>query len=249
MILYGDYHTHTIFSHGSGTVLDNAIVAARKGLKEIAITDHGFRHKTFGMSLTDMDKLKNDCLEATKQTGVKVLLGVESNFISLDGTIDLTSEQVEMFDIVLCGYHNFVWAKTPSDSYNLFFKNIISPIIGTSKKQIEKNTNCILRAMDKNPCIKVLTHVGYGMKVDALTVAREARDRGVLIELNGKRIHFTDEEILIMTQEKVNFIIDSDAHRPERVGECNRGTNLALRLQIPYERIANVNHSIFKENI
>ena len=39
MLLYGDYHTHTIYSrfhHGKGTVLENASVAAEKGLKEIA---------------------------------------------------------------------------------------------------------------------------------------------------------------------------------------------------------------------
>ena len=36
MLLTGDYHTHTIYSHGSGTVLDNALAAKEKGLKEIA---------------------------------------------------------------------------------------------------------------------------------------------------------------------------------------------------------------------
>ena len=27
MLLTGDYHTHTIYSHGSGTVMDNAVAA------------------------------------------------------------------------------------------------------------------------------------------------------------------------------------------------------------------------------
>ena len=52
MLLYGDYHTHSIYSrnhHGKGTVLENASVAADKGLKQIAITDHGFNHEFFGI--------------------------------------------------------------------------------------------------------------------------------------------------------------------------------------------------------
>ena len=36
-----DYHTHTIFSHGKGTIADNVEAARSKGLKGIAITDHG----------------------------------------------------------------------------------------------------------------------------------------------------------------------------------------------------------------
>ena len=36
-----DYHTHTTFSHGKGSIEDNVKEAVKKGLKAIAITDHG----------------------------------------------------------------------------------------------------------------------------------------------------------------------------------------------------------------
>ena len=52
MILLGDYHTHTKYSrhnHGKGSVLENASVASNKGLKQIAITDHGFSHRLYGV--------------------------------------------------------------------------------------------------------------------------------------------------------------------------------------------------------
>ena len=32
MILSADYHTHTVFSHCKGKIIDNAIVAKEKGL-------------------------------------------------------------------------------------------------------------------------------------------------------------------------------------------------------------------------
>ena len=36
MILTADYHTHTVFSHGKGKIIDNAIIAKEKGLEGLA---------------------------------------------------------------------------------------------------------------------------------------------------------------------------------------------------------------------
>ena len=47
--MIADYHTHTIFSHGKGTIEDNVQSAISKGLKEIAISDHGPGHLTYGV--------------------------------------------------------------------------------------------------------------------------------------------------------------------------------------------------------
>ena len=49
MSFWGDYHTHTIYSHGKGTIEENVVRALKSGLKEIAITDHGFRHMTYNV--------------------------------------------------------------------------------------------------------------------------------------------------------------------------------------------------------
>ena len=49
MILTADYHTHTPYSHGKNTVLENAVAAKEKGLKQLGITDHGFNHLLFGL--------------------------------------------------------------------------------------------------------------------------------------------------------------------------------------------------------
>ncbi|MDD4110509.1 MAG: PHP domain-containing protein [Clostridia bacterium] len=239
MIIYGDYHTHTPYSHGTGTILENAIAAKQKGLKEIAITDHGFNHIIYGIKRSDLKTMKAECIEAEKQTGVKVLLGIEANFISNDGSVDLYRRDFDFFDVVIVGYHSFVRYKNISNQFSMFFRSIFSGIFKPSKKKIEKNTLIYLNAIRKYK-INVLSHLNYGMKVDVLKVALAARDKNILIELNGKRISFTDEEILEMAKNKVKFIINSDAHSSDRVGEVNNGINLVTRLNIPKELIVNL---------
>ena len=44
-----DFHTHTTYSHGKGSIEDNVKEAIKKGLKAIAITDHGPGHLTYGL--------------------------------------------------------------------------------------------------------------------------------------------------------------------------------------------------------
>jgi DNA polymerase III alpha subunit (gram-positive type) len=45
----GDYHTHTYYSDGVSSVEDMVEAAIKKGLKTIAITDHGSGHILSGV--------------------------------------------------------------------------------------------------------------------------------------------------------------------------------------------------------
>ena len=74
-----DLHTHTVYSHGKGTVEENAVSAKEKGLYGIGITDHGFSHPAFGMRRKKLDQMRADCIAAEEKTGEKILLGIESN--------------------------------------------------------------------------------------------------------------------------------------------------------------------------
>ena len=228
MILLGDYHTHTKYSrknHGKGTVLENASAAQEKGLKQIAITDHGFAHWMFGLRHRDIVQLKDDILNAKEITGVDILLGVEANLTSANGDVDVVESDFEFLDVFAMGFHKIVNMKTMKDWFYLQWANglsIFSP-----------------KALDKYP-IDFITHLNYGCPTDTLAVARMAKEKGTMIELNGSRINFTDKEIEIMASEGVKFIVNSDAHCPENVGEVNLPMNLIFRLGLPLNQIANI---------
>ena len=243
MILLGDYHTHSTYSrhgHGKGSVLENASVAANKGIKQIAITDHGYNHPVFGIRKKDVAELKEDIYNAKEVSGVDILLGIEANMTSFDGDVDLGEEDLEDFDIILMGHHKFVLGNRKYiDTINLQATNGLLRIFTPSQERVSKNTTSFLKALDKYP-IDIITHLNYGAPTDTLAVARTAREKGVYIELNGKRINFTDHEIITMANEGVKFIINSDAHSPDRVGETNKALNLVYRLGIPTSMIANI---------
>ena len=242
MILFGDYHTHTIYSkhnHGKGTVLQNATVAAEKGLKQIAITDHGFNHSFFAVRRKELPQVREDILNAKEITGVEILLGVEANLISTSGEVDLKEADYDDLDIILMGFHKCVKTPTLKDFLALQAVNMLSSPYRASEQRIARNTTAFLKALDKYP-IDVITHLNFGCPTDTLAVAKLAKQKGTLIELNGKRINFTDDELLTMASEGVKFIINSDAHEPASVGECNNAINLIYRLNLPTNLVVNL---------
>lgn len=242
MVILGDYHTHTKYSrhgHGKGSVLENASVANEKGLKQIAITDHGFNHAFYGVRRRDIPEVKEDILNAKEVTGVDILLGVEANLISLNGDIDVEIEDFEFLDLLSMGFHKFVNMQRSEDVRKLTLPNLFGTPFQPSQEKINRNTTAYLKALDKYP-IDILTHINYEFPIDTLAVARLAKEKGTYIELNGKRINISERDLDIMAGEGVRFILNSDAHTPDRVGECNEGFNLIFKLGIPLSQVANI---------
>ena len=92
MILTGDYHTHTPYSHGKNTVEENVAKAKEVGLKQIAITDHGFSHVAFGLRRRQVEKYIHECKAASEKYGIDVLRfsnkDIDEKFESVCNIID-----------------------------------------------------------------------------------------------------------------------------------------------------------------
>ena len=70
MILTADYHTHTPYSHGKNTVAENVAQAAKIGLKQVAITDHGFTHLAYGIRRKEVEPFMAECRAAEAEYGI-----------------------------------------------------------------------------------------------------------------------------------------------------------------------------------
>ena len=241
MILTGDYHTHTPYSHGKNTVGENAAQAKSLGLKQIGIADHGFAHTAFGISRKDIPAYRAECESAQKEYGIEVLVGVEANILGTDGRTDMLQEDFENFDIYLCGKHVCVAYKKVGDFFGYGCGNFLADkLVKPSKRLIQRNTKAYINTIKNNP-IDAITHLGYKSPANALEVAKCAADYGTYIELNSKKQHLTDEELMDIVQKTdARFIINSDAHEKERVGDTKLVAEQLARLNFPMERIDNI---------
>lgn len=241
MKLTADYHTHTPYSHGKNTVFENASAAKKAGLSQIGITDHGFNHLLFGLKRKKLNDLRREIDEAERLTGVKVLMGMESNLISIDGDTDMKESDLQYFDLYLAGIHEVLRYKSFSDFYTIMVKNYTAYKLGKkpSQKVIDLTTKAYVEAVKNNP-IDILTHVNYKCCCDLKEVAKVCADYGTYIEINTKKRHISPEELDMMASCGVRFVIDSDAHSADRVGDTAIAEELLKDCNLPLTQIDNI---------
>ncbi|MCD4704456.1 PHP domain-containing protein [bacterium] len=200
-----DLHTHTVASgHAWGTLFENVKEAKSKGIKLLAITDHG--PSALGAS-TDVYFKSLKRIPKTID-GVRILSGVEANIINNKGKLDLEDEVLKKLDVVIVGFHKRC---------------------GYTDQGIKKNTKVLIKAM-QNPYVKMLSHPYQSkIKIDIEKITQEAIKRNILLEINASYFFtkkIADKEIMdklklmikILKENKKKMIINSDAHNPYEIG-------------------------------
>ena len=81
--------------------------------------------------------------------------------------------------------------------------------------------------------------IGGGSPMDAAK-AKAARDYGTYIELNSKKKHLSDEELERVRDTGVRFLVNSDAHSVDRIGDTALVDEQLERVKIPRDRIDNI---------
>ncbi|MDO4395682.1 MAG: PHP domain-containing protein [Clostridia bacterium] len=231
-----DYHTHTTFSHGKGSIEDNVKAAIDAGLSELAITDHGPGHLTYGVKRTDFPVMRAEIDRLNEvYPQVKIYLGVEANIISVGNYLDVSPDEMDCFDFILAGYHYGIprgyCVSNWLDAHGLL------PFFGSDL--LVKNTDMTLKALYEND-IKILTHPGDKGRFDIDDIAKACADTDTLMEISTWHDHLTVEEIKIAAKYDVKFVISSDAHTPDRVGSFHGGIERAIEAGLDIERIVNI---------
>ena len=236
-----DYHTHTIYSrvgpylHGKGTIVQNAAAAALKGLREIAITDHG-PSDFYGLSLKKISQMRADIEDAIKRfPRVKGRLGVEADIVDTPNGLDVSEEDFALFDFVNAGYH---YVPNCHMLQNWLAFRLPCPQ-GIKEKLRKQNTDRIIRALTSND-IFILTHPGDKAYIDTAAVAKACEETGTLVEINARHRHPDCDELKVFAGYDVKFVISSDAHQPQKVGRYVKSMMLALSAGITADRIVNI---------
>jgi len=101
---FSNLHTHTVFSDGKGTVIENIESAIKKNMSSLGFSDHSFTacDTSYCMKLEDYKKYRDTINEAKREYEgrLPVFVGIEKDYYS---TID-NSE----FDYVLASVHYIV---------------------------------------------------------------------------------------------------------------------------------------------
>lgn len=249
--LIGDYHTHTVYSsgfrkegrHAIGTIRENAESALSKGLREIAITEHGPGHYLYGVRKKRIPLMKEEIKRLNEEfmpKGLKILLGVESNLIGLDGTLDIDEDLLKYIDFLIMGYHYGATPRTLTDGMGLYVLNPISKILHLGKEKAkELNTKAYIKALGRYP-INMISHPGSKAKVDIVEVAKEANKYNTALEISSKHSELSVESIKLLLNMDVTYMVNSDAHRPEDVGNVENAIRKAIEANLPLDRIKNI---------
>lgn len=223
-----DSHTHTIASgHAYSTLAENVKVASARGLKLLAITDHGPQmpgapHFWYFMNMRVIPRILN---------GVGILRGVEANIINSKGEIDVDEGIQEQMDIVLGSLHE--------------------PIIAPSKKTL--HTDAVIKAMASGK-IDVFAHGGNpAFPIDVIEVAKAAATYNVLVEINNSSFTTSRKGSMkncatlaeAVAEAEGYLTFGSDAHIAERVGGFEECINFIKTVGIPKKRILSRNGKKF----
>ncbi len=242
MSFKGDYHMHSRYSDGRATVAEMVAAGGRMGLPEIAITDHGpcnigtgvRQHTTFISIKEEVRRV------AEEHPNMKVMTGAEANITGLDGTIDVPADIYRELDLLLVGLHPYVWPDTLGDGLQLVVGNQLQRVSsGLRRRVINNNTKALVEALHRHP-VDIVTHPGLQMPLDVTELARACVKTDTMYEVNTGHHYQNPAQLRLAAKEGVTFVINSDAHFPETVGDLEPGLHLLIQAGVPHGQIANL---------
>lgn len=217
-----DGHTHTIScGHAYNTILELVENAARKNLEMICLTEHGPALPGAPIPLY----FANYRVIPSVINNVKILKGIESNILDIDGNTDIPMNFVERLEIISASLH------TPT------FK----------PKSKRENTDAVLGAI-ANPHIDFICHLGNPVyDLDYEAILQDAKKHNTLIEINNGSFFIRKgskpncEWIANRCKElEIPIIIGSDTHFATDIGDFPYVDKVLNAIDFPEELIINL---------
>lgn len=233
--LLADYHIHSNYSDGHDD-MDTIIRSAfAKGLRTIAITEHGPTNPSYSLAKAKRQRQEIDRLRQTAP--IAVLLGNEHDLISADGQLDVDEKDWALFDVHLVGFHQFSQSATHAQWWQWYLPNIL-PFARKKDSVIQRNTQAVLSCLHRYP-VDILTHLNHRMIVDMDKVAAACARTGTLIELNVKHLDVIAPCMDSLARSGAQLVIDTDAHRACDIGVAQEAIELVRRYDL-CDRVINL---------
>lgn len=219
-----DLHIHTnVNPHAYSTLEENIRSAQEKGMRVIAITNHGpaLQDSPHWWSLVNMRVIPEYVGD------LRVLKGVETNIIDENGNFDINQRIYDVMDIILCGLHTVEAYGDPSD--------------------IIKNTRAVIN-MIRSQKIDIMVHLGNPQfPLEYELVVQEAVKAGVAIEINNSSLKNSRKgsrpnckKILeICKKYEAMVSLGTDSHISYDIGEFKEAQLLIEEVGYPVESIIN----------
>lgn len=230
MQIQADLHTHTIAStHGYSTITEMAKAAAQRGVRLLAMTDHG-------PAMPDAPHLwhfHNYKILPRRIEGVWLLKGVEANIIDEKGTLDMDEKELAFCEWVIASYH----------SHCVKFCRDAETVTRGYRKVCE------------NPAVDVIGHFTTDFfPCDYEAVAVCAKEHGKIIELNESSLQWKKGALknaytayAACKKLQVPIIVNTDAHYHGLVGKTPLAEQLLAELDFPHELILNLDADCMME--
>lgn len=225
----GDLHMHTTATDGEDTLADMVRAAVARGLRYIAITDHGQRvtmargldRKRLLHQWGEIDRL-NESLAASGPPPLVVLKGIEVDMLEKGG-LDLPDDVLEQADWVVASLH-----------------------YGQSQPR-ERITARIVEALE-NPNVDVIGHPtgrlinrrpAYDVDIEA--VIETAARTGTFLEINANpwRLDLDDRHAAAAKRAGVRLVISTDAHSTHGLDVMRCGVLQARRAGLTAADVVN----------
>jgi len=220
----GDFHVHSDWSDGAGSIEEMASTCARLGYKYVFITDHSKSLKVArGLSEADVDR-KIDYIRRLnkKMRGIRILAGTEVDIMQ-DGSLDYGPKTLKKFDLVVAAVHSGF------------------------RQSKAKLTERIIRAMESGKVNIVAHPTGRLMgsrdayDLDFKEIFRVAKKTNTCLEISAfyERLDLDDVNARSAKEFGVKLAIGTDSHMPEQLNSMRFGVSVARRAWLGREDILN----------
>jgi len=236
----GDYHIHSTYSDGRGTLSEIAAAARECNLTEVGISDHGPRNIGTGVKNEKVFLTINEELRRLQRQYPSLVLrtGAEADVISPDGTLDISKSIIERLDYLLVGLHPYVLPRGIGGA-GWVLRNLAAGGNSRLGRMVRnQNTKALVEAVYRHDVMAV-THPGLKMEIDIPEAARACIARDTAWEINTGHKFPGYTEVREAARCGVDFIVNSDAHYVETVGSFQYGSWVLEKAGVPGERVKN----------